>query len=259
VNRADTIFTLSARGQVDNYMGRRKLRTLTEPQRKTAIELGIRRALFAAMGRTLKMDTVAEIRASTEQYRLIGCKRILMDQWYGPEWHPSDSQIASYYEQHLERFVPARPMKVQQIICKDSVTAEFVRDQANSGLDFLELAAQYYPTENQAIRQELADLGEIGPNDVDSNFYRTAMATGAGETSMPVKTKFGWHIIKVLSRKDPRPLDDAAPDIRAILIREHQLVEFAKVQSRLFAKYHVKYPNPIGQIYLSPVKNRTKS
>jgi parvulin-like peptidyl-prolyl isomerase len=258
VNQADTIFTISARALVDNYMGRRRLRTMTEPQKKTAIEVGIRRALFAALGRKLHFDTVAAVREPTERFRRVGCKRILQDQWYGPDWNPSDSEIAAYYDRHVERFVPARPMKVQQIICKDSITAEFVRNQANSGLDFMELAAQYYPGANQAVNQELADLGEIGPNDVDSNFFRTALATGLGEVSIPVKTKYGWHIIKVLSRKDPRPLADAVPIIKDILIREHRLKEFAACEARLFAKYHVKYPEKIDHIRLSPVKDRKK-
>jgi parvulin-like peptidyl-prolyl isomerase len=258
VNRVDTVFTISARSLVDNYMGRKGLRVLNQSQRMTAIELGIRRALFTALGRRMHFDTTAYVRENMERARKVGCKRILQDQWYGPEWHPSDSLVAAYYHKHIDQYIAPRPMKVQQIICKDSVMAEFVRDQASSGLDFLELAAQYYPSANPAIRQELADLGEIGPNDVDSNFYRTALATGIGDVSYPVKTKYGWHIIKVLSRKEPRPLDDAAPEIKIVLIREHRLGEFAKYRAMLFTKYHVKYPNKIAPIRLSPVKERKK-
>jgi len=69
------------------------------------------------------------------------------------------------YEYNIDDYTFEKPLTVQHIIVDDSVTGEFIRDQANSGVDFLDLAETFYPGE-PSLRRELAQLGKIGPNDV---------------------------------------------------------------------------------------------
>ena len=73
--------------------------------------------------------------------------------------------VEQYYQAHLDEFSPEKPLVVQHIIVQDSLFGDFIRSQAMSGYDFLDLAKEYYPGDED-VRAELADLGEIGRGDV---------------------------------------------------------------------------------------------
>ncbi len=257
VNGRDTFDVLLIRNALDVYMKRHQLSRLTDDQKKEVSDVLIQRALLIEGARAAGFDTLPEIREQDRLLRTSLAKGILIRQWYGPDWSPPDSAVAAYYSANIKRFQIDKPLTVQQIVTKDSVTAEFIRDQASAGVDFLELAKEYYPGDT-ALRLPAADLGQIGPNDVDSAFFRTALGTNPGQISRPVKTRYGYHIIKVLARKDSKTLEDAKPEIAMTLVKERRFQEFQSLETRLFAKYHVKYPNKIGQVSLESIKSRKK-
>lgn len=124
-----------------------------------------------------------------------------------------------------------------------------------AGANFLDLARMYYPGDS-TVRLALADLGAIGPNDVDSAFYVAADRTPVGQVSMPVKSKYGYHIIKVLEKKHNRTLEQARTEIEGVLIARHREKLEAEYQNKLFKKFRVRYPSPIPRIHLRPYPDR---
>lgn len=137
------------------------------------------------------------------------------------EYMVPDSAVQAYYDAHLSDYQVDRPLTVQHIIFSDSALAAHIRDQLTSGADFMEMARQYYPGEPD-IRTAAADLGEIGPKDMPAAFYSAAMSTPVGGISRPVKTEFGYHLIKVLARNLSVDFDRAALTIRPKLKRAWQ-------------------------------------
>ena len=167
------------------------------------------------------------------------------------DFEPSDSMIEAYYNDHISEFQVDKPLKVQQIIVQDSVLGEFLRDQALSGVDFLELADEYYPGE-KSIRRELADLGYIGRNDVSPEFYDLAVKTEIGSVSHPVKTEFGYHVIKVFDYKKTKSLLDARSTIIPILRKQYDKEFLKNYQDKVFAKYHVQRVGTLYEVHLKP-------
>lgn len=52
-------------------------------------------------------------------------------------------------------------------------------------------------------------------------FDSAAMVLNApGDYSMPVKTDYGWHIIKMISKKGPQSLDKALPDLKSRVVKD---------------------------------------
>lgn len=86
---------------------------------------------------------------------------------------------------------------------RDSVMARanMVLQQARSGADFAELAAQYSEEPNAAERG--GDLGYFGPGDMIPQFEDVAFQLDVGEISDLVETPFGIHIIKVEDKRMP--------------------------------------------------------
>lgn len=75
-----------------------------------------------------------------------------------------------------------------------------LRDRvANGGADFAELAKLHSGDLSAA---KGGDLGWLSPGDTVPQFERTMNALKPNETSEPIKSPFGWHLIQVLERRD---------------------------------------------------------
>lgn len=140
----------------------------------------------------------------------------------------SAEDISDYYESNIEQFKSPQTVQARHILIKVDENAkpeqveearqriEDVHQMANAGEDFAELAAEFSegPTKTKG-----GDLGTFRRQDMVKPFSDKAFAMQAGEISEPVRTQFGWHIIKV-ERVNPasvRSLDEARSEIEAKL------------------------------------------
>ncbi len=146
-------------------------------------------------------------------------------------------------------------MVVQHILCEDSVFCEFLRDQAQSGIDFMELARQYYPGDVD-MRESLANLGEIGPEDVEPEFYKAAFGAAEGQVTRPVKTKYGYHIIKVLDHYTRPNKFQVKMKITPVLKRQHADEIKAAFKDGLYSRYNVKFSRQLYDVHLKPLAYR---
>lgn len=71
--------------------------------------------------------------------------------------------------------------------------------------DFSEVAKQY--SQDPTVIQNNGNLGFFDKNQMVAEFSNMAFTLKVGEVSEPVKTQFGWHVIKVLDKKPERQLD----------------------------------------------------
>ena len=71
----------------------------------------------------------------------------------------------------------------------------------NKGEKFEDLAKQY---SLDGSKDYGGDLGYFSAGEMVSEFSKAAFALKPGELSKPVKTDYGWHIIKLEDRKDGR-------------------------------------------------------
>ena len=79
--------------------------------------------------------------------------------------------------------------------------------QVESGKDFKQLAREFSDDSNSAARG--GKLNKFGTGGVDEVFATAAFALkNVGDYSEPIKTKFGWHIIKLLEKHPVKTYDD---------------------------------------------------
>lgn len=214
-----------------------------------------RRLVLVQAARSISIDTLPRVVAEERSLRHKYCKMIAVKERSDPSWQPSDSMLAQYYEEHQDDFEVEKPLTVQHIIFEDSLFADFVRGQAMSGYEFLELAEEYYPGEPE-VRRELADLGPISAEDVSPEFWKAAQRTPLGEVSPPVKTEYGYHIIKILERREAMGLSQARPQLVQLLKERHKNELFEKFRDRLYKKYRVKFTGKLAPAHLEPVTMR---
>ena len=136
----------------------------------------------------------------------------------------SEEDIADYYESNLENYKTPQTVKARHILIRvdQNASAETVEEArqrieevlklAKAGQDFAELAAEYSqgPTKTKG-----GDLGTFRRQDMVKPFSDQAFSMQAGEISEPVRTDFGWHIIKVeeVNPASVQTLDEARAEI----------------------------------------------
>ncbi len=95
-----------------------------------------------------------------------------------------------------------------------------VLQRIKNGEDFAAVATEV--SQDPSSAQKGGDLGYFTAPEMVLEFSTAAFALKVGETSQPVKTDFGWHIIKVEDRKmgAAQPYDQVKSAIRNVLLRK---------------------------------------
>ncbi|PEX78190.1 peptidylprolyl isomerase PrsA [Bacillus cereus] len=103
-------------------------------------------------------------------------------------------------------------IKVSHILVKDEKTAKEVKEKVNNGEDFAALAKQY--SEDTGSKEQGGEIEGFAPGQTVKEFEEAAYKLDAGQVSEPVKTSYGYHIIKVTDKKELKPFDEVKGEIR---------------------------------------------
>ncbi len=103
-------------------------------------------------------------------------------------------------------------LQVSHILVKDEKTAKEIKEKLNSGEDFAALAKQY--SEDPGSKEKGGELSEFGPGMMVKEFEDAAYKLEVGQLSAPVKSSFGYHIIKLTDKKELKPYEEEKENIR---------------------------------------------
>jgi peptidyl-prolyl cis-trans isomerase C len=127
----------------------------------------------------------------------------------------TDAAIKKFYD---EKAKPQTEVHARHILVETEEQAKDVEAQLKKGVDFAELAKKM----SKDPGSDGGDLGYITKEQVVPEFGKVAFSLAKGKISDPVKTQFGWHIIKVEDTRErkPPPLDAVKDQIKAKLTQE---------------------------------------
>lgn len=109
-------------------------------------------------------------------------------------------------------------IKASHILVKDEATAKKVKEELGQGKSFEELAKQY--SEDTGSKEKGGDLGYFTSGKMVKEFEDAAYKLKKDEVSEPVKSQFGYHIIKVTDIKEQKPFDEVKGDIKKDLVQK---------------------------------------
>jgi len=132
----------------------------------------------------------------------------------------TDEEIETYFNENKETFATAAQVEASHILVDDEATAKEVAAKLADGGDFAELAKEY--STDTASAENGGVLGYFGAGEMTEAFEKAAFAMKVGEISEPVKTDYGYHIIKVTGKKDAKEanLEDSTAEIKETLKQE---------------------------------------
>ena len=149
-------------------------------------------------------------------------------QTYMTEVQLSAEDIETYYFDNKEKFATPKTVEARHILFKldaeapgDVVDAarekaQKVLDLVRKGEDFASMAKQY---SEGPSKENGGQLGAFKKEDMVAPFSEKAFSMEQGEVSEPVRTQFGWHLIKVekVNEASVQSLEDATKTIQKTL------------------------------------------
>jgi parvulin-like peptidyl-prolyl isomerase len=177
---------------------------------------------------------------------------------YGLQWEAyaqkriTDQDVRHYFDENKDYFdqVEVRASHIVLRVPANSSDAAVqatqqqllnLRQELLGGkIDFAEAAKKYSQCETAP---QGGDIGKFKRREeMDENFLRTAFSMKPGEISSPVRSEFGWHLIRVTERTPGQPVDfeKVKDDVRRIYTNECYMGIIA--QQRQAAKIDVQMP-----------------
>ncbi len=143
---------------------------------------------------------------------------------------PSSAELQAYFEANREKYatpeVKARHILVsveqdapEEKVAEAQKKIEEIKKQLDKGADFAELAKQY--SDDKSNAENGGDLGWFGKGVMVKEFEEAAFALDMGKVSAPVRTQFGFHLIKVEDKR-VRNFEQAQADVRRDWVRERE-------------------------------------
>jgi peptidyl-prolyl cis-trans isomerase C len=147
----------------------------------------------------------------------------------------SEEAMRKLYEESVSKLTPEEEVRARHILVDSEDKAKEVIAKLKAGGDFAALAKEYSKDPGAA---EGGDLGYFTKDQMVAEFADAAFKLKKGDISDPVKTQFGWHVIKLEDRRQkPVPAFEQVKDqIEQFLVRKAQsdlvlkLREAAKVE-----------------------------
>jgi peptidyl-prolyl cis-trans isomerase C len=120
----------------------------------------------------------------------------------------SEEELQKFYQDHINEFKPPEEIKARHILVKTEAQATKVMEQLKSGGDFVELAKKTSidPAAEKGGKLELMDGRDWLPRgSFEKSFEHALFKIPKGQIGGPIKTQFGWHVLKVEDKRDPEP------------------------------------------------------
>ncbi len=170
----------------------------------------------------------------------------------------ADADAKKFYDSNTDEFKNPETVKASHILFmvnKDDSpevakqkeeAAKKAAARAKKGEDFSKLAKQL--SEEPGAKESGGDLGFFAKDRMVPEFAEVAFSQKPGEISAPVKTQFGWHVIKVTDKKPAGtvPFDEVKDQIIAYLKSTKQREAVQAVLKKLKDSAQIESSLPSG-------------
>lgn len=151
-----------------------------------------------------------------------------------------DQEAKKFYDENEDKFVDMEQVRAKHILVDSEEKAKEVANLIQDGLTFEEAAEKYSSCPSNA---QGGDLGFFTRGKMVPEFEDAAFSLKVGEISEPVKTQFGYHLVKVEEKKEARNRDykEVEHMIKNNLLQQKQAEAYGNLTEELKKKYKVEF------------------
>jgi peptidyl-prolyl cis-trans isomerase C len=109
-----------------------------------------------------------------------------------------------YYESNKRRYSTDQVHAMHILVSDETQAKDLVKKAGEPSADFQALAEKF--SKDPSAKNNRGDLGFFGRDRMVSEFTDAAFEGGVGQIVGPVKTSYGYHVIKVIEKKAGKPM-----------------------------------------------------
>lgn len=163
----------------------------------------------------------------------VGIKKLLED------IKVSDEEAKAYYEANKNQFKNQSTVSAKHILVDSEEKAFDIKKEIEAGKAFEEAAKEYSSCPSKA---QGGNLGNFSRGQMVPEFEEAAFSQKIGVVGEPVKTQFGYHLIKVENKTEEasKAFDEVKESIIARLVQERQNMKYMQYTEELKTKFNVE-------------------
>ena len=191
--------------------------------------------LFSMLGEDEKLDETAEFDKYITSARREILARLAMQKVFSAVEVSAD-ECKAFYEQNPQFFQQGESVSAKHILVKEEAECIEVLESIKGGEAFEDAAKRVSTCPS---KERGGDLGAFSRGQMVPEFEEAAFAAEIGALVGPVKTQFGYHLIKVENKTEASvvPFEQVAPQISLSLQQQKQGEAYAAKVEELKAKY----------------------
>lgn len=151
----------------------------------------------------------------------------------------TEQEMKDFFQANKEGFNKAATVKASHILVDNEEKAKEIITEINNGMSFEDAAKNYSSCPS---KEAGGDLGEFSKGKMVKEFEEAAFNMELGQISSPVKSQFGYHIIKILAKnpESKSTFDEVKEQIQNEVIRKKQQNLYLSKIDNLKSKYEVQ-------------------
>ena len=204
--------------------------------RKQCVDQLIAVYAFAKYGEEEKIDETEEFKNVMENARKDILAQMAMRKLFATV-NVTDDEIKEYYEANKGKYSKGASVHAKHILVDNEEKCTELLNAITSGDKVFEDVAKESSTCPSGANG--GDLGEFGKGQMVKEFEDAAFAAEIGHVVGPVKTQFGYHLIKVEDKKEAEDakLDDVKEQIKSEIMQKKQQEAYTAKVEELKKKY----------------------
>ena len=151
----------------------------------------------------------------------------------------TDDEIKKFYEDNKDLFKENESANASHILVAEEDKANEIYEKVKNGEDFASLAKEFSTCPS---KEKGGELGTFTRGQMVKEFEDAVFNDEVGAITEPVKTQFGYHIIKINDKNEGRDLafDEVKDKIAAQVRRQKEQALYNEKITELKEKYQVK-------------------
>lgn len=189
-------------------------------RREQIIDYLVTMRVISGQARTERMaegpENEARIRFATDRWLMENYIRREMERAVSP------AAILAFYNERIRSQPTETEVRARHILVESEAEATAILAQLRGGANFEAVAKE--KSKDPGSGQEGGDLGFFTRERMVPEFATAAFEAAAGQLVGPVRTQFGWHVIRVEEKRETKPpeLAEVEDQIRQFISRQAQ-------------------------------------
>ncbi len=186
----------------------------------------IKKELIYQDAKNKGLDKDKEILAQVEEFKKMTLLSLVLKKEIEEKVQVSDEDAQDFYNKNQDKFNKGEEISASHILVDTEKEAKDILARLKKGENFAKLAMALSKDKGSAAKG--GDLGFFTRGRMVPEFEEAAFSLKPGEISAPLKTQFGYHIIKVTERKAGAivPFEEAKATVKRQLLSEKQKSAF---------------------------------